>query len=383
LDSGSNDCLRASDLGGKFGSGPTLCRLGGDEFGVLLESVQDRTTAELVAQQMLNSLRPAFHLEGREVYASVSIGIALSNVDYQNPEEVLRDSDTAMYNAKLLGGSRMAVFDSEMRSRAIARLRIETDLHTAIKRNEFRLQYQPIISLESFQTIGFEALLRWMHPTLGTIPPTEFVGIAEEVGLMSEIGRWVIFEACREARRWVSRESNLAPYVSVNVSAKHLVCGTLVSEIDRALESFALRAQQLRIEVTETALIADLDAAKEVVLQLKERGILVSIDDFGTGYAGLQYLRRLPVSTLKIDRSFVALMKDGTENFPQAIVTLAHELGLDVVAEGIETDEDAKKLKSMTCESGQGFYFAKPPDPDQITEHLRTPAGRPGIIDAK
>lgn len=366
-------CLRAADVVEKSGADPTLSRFGGDEFGVLLDNVGDRKSAEFVAQRMLDALRPPFRLQGREVYASVSIGIALSSGDYQNPEEILRDSDTAMYNAKLLGGSRMAVFDSEMRSRAIARLKIETALHTAIQHNEFRLQYQPIISLDTFQTIGFEALLRWKNPVMGMVPPAEFISIAEEAGLMCEIGRWVLTEACREASRWARLKDGSAPFVSVNVSAKHLVSGSLVTEVECALQRFALTPSQLRIEVTETALIGDLDAAKEVVLQLKERGVRVSIDDFGTGYAGLQYLRKLPVSTLKIDRSFVALMKDGTENFPQAIVTLAHELGLDVVAEGIETAEDAYRLKSIMCESGQGFYFARPLDPDQIDTHMRSP----------
>jgi diguanylate cyclase (GGDEF)-like protein/PAS domain S-box-containing protein len=370
-------CLRATDLLSRPASGPTLSRLGGDEFGVLLESVGDRSDAERVAERILDVLRPSFPIEGRNVYTSVSIGIALSNEDYQSPEEVLRDSDTAMYKAKLLGGSRMAVFDSEMRNRAMARLRIETALHGAIEGNEFRLQYQPIISLDSFRTIGFEALLRWNHPEMGLVPPVEFVAIAEEVGLMSAIGRWVLEQACRDASQWAAQEGFDVPFVSVNVSAQHLLCGSLVAEVDRVLAQFAFPPSQLRIEVTETALITDIQNAQEVVLQLKEHGILVSIDDFGTGYAGLQYLRKLPVSTLKIDSSFVALIGDGSDNFPQAIVTLAHELGLDVVAEGIETAEDASRLKAMMCESGQGFYFAKPLDPDEITAYMCTPATSP------
>lgn len=373
-------CLRATDLTARPGSDPTLSRLGGDEFGILLESIGDRSDAELVAERLLDVLRPPFQLEGRKVYTSVSIGIALSREDYQRPDEVLRDSDTAMYKAKLLGGSGMAVFDSEMRNRAMARLRIETALHGAIEGNEFRLQYQPIISLDSFRTAGFEALLRWDHPVMGLVPPAEFVSIAEEVGLMSAIGNWVLVEACRDASQWVAQQGLAVPFVSVNVSAKHLLCGSLVAEVDRALARFALPPAQLRIEVTETALIEDLHTAKEVVLQLKERGVLVSIDDFGTGYAGLQYLRKLPVSTLKFDSSFVALMKDGVDNFPQAIVTLAHELGLDVVAEGIETAEDAHRLKSMMCESGQGFYFARPLDSEDVAAYIRTPANKPEIV---
>jgi EAL domain-containing protein (putative c-di-GMP-specific phosphodiesterase class I) len=285
-----------------------------------------------------------------------------------------------MYKAKLLGGSRVAVFDSDMRNRAMARLRIETDLHRAIEGNEFRLQYQPIISLRSFRTVGFEALLRWDHPALGTVLPEEFIAIAEEVGLMATIGEWVLQQACRDACTWIAPEGLPAPFVSVNVSAKHLLCGSLVSEVDQVLAGFALPPERLRIEVTETALIEDLQTAKEIVLQLKKRGVLVSIDDFGTGYAGLQYLRKLPVSTLKIASSFVALMGDGGDNFPQAIVTLAHDLGLDVVAEGIETAEDANRLRSMMCESGQGFFFAKPLDPEQITDYICGPANKPEIV---
>ena len=274
----------------------------------------------------------------------------------------------------------MAVFDSEMRNRAMARLKIETALHGAMDGNEFRLQYQPIISLDSLRTTGFEALLRWNHPEMGLVPPAEFVAIAEEVGLMSAIGHWVLEQACRDASKWAAQEGFDVPFVSVNVSAQHLLCGSLVAEVDHALATFALLPSQLRIEVTETALIADLQTAKQVVLQLKERGVLVSIDDFGTGYAGLQYLRKLPVSTLKIDSSFVALISEGSDNFPQAIVTLAHELGLDVVAEGIETAEDAHRLKSMMCESGQGFYFAKPLDAEAAAAFILSSARKPETV---
>jgi diguanylate cyclase (GGDEF)-like protein/PAS domain S-box-containing protein len=368
-------CLRPTFA--RPGSDLTLSRLGGDEFGVLLEGVSCLSDAEVVAERILKALRPRFQLEGRNVYTSVSIGIALNNEGYKSPEEVVRDADTAMYQAKLLGGSRAAVFDSEMRNRAMARLRIETDLRGAIEGNEFRLQYQPIISLDSFRIVGFEALLRWEHPVMGIVGPKEFVSIAEEVDLMPTIGRWVLEEACRAASQWDRQQTIAPPFVSVNVSAAHLLCGSLVAEVDRILERFALSPAQLRLEVTETALIGDLQIAEEVILQLKERGVLVSIDDFGTGYAGLQYLRKLPVSTLKIDSSFVALMNDEADNFPQAIVTLAHGLGLDVVAEGVETAEDVRRLKSMMCESGQGSYFAKPLDPEEIAAYMRTPANKP------
>lgn len=372
------NCLCSTAAKARAVPDPTLSRLGGDEFGVLLEAVSCRSDAELVAERILNALRLPLQLEGRNVYyATVSIGIALGNEIYTSPDEVVRDADTAMYHAKLQGGSRVAVFDSEMRNRALARLRIESDLREAIERNEFRLQYQPVISLESLRIVGFEALLRWNHPVMGMVPPNEFVTIAEEVNLMSIIGAWVLEEACRDASRWSAQEAAAPPFVSVNVSAKHLLCGSLVAEVDRALAKFALLPEQLRIEVTETALIGDLDVAEEVVLQLKERGVLVSIDDFGTGYAGLQYLRKLPVSTLKIDPSFVALMNDGEENFPQAIVTLAHGLGLNVVAEGIESEEDLQRLQSMMCELGQGLYFAQPLDPEKIAAYLRSPANHP------
>jgi diguanylate cyclase (GGDEF)-like protein/PAS domain S-box-containing protein len=371
------NCLYSTDPMMRVGSDPTLSRLGGDEFGVLLEAVGCRSDAELVAERILNSLRLPLQLEGRNVYATVSVGIALGNEVYTSPDEIVRDADTAMYHAKLHGGSRVAVFDSEMRNRAMARLRIETDLRGAIAGNQFRLQYQPIISLESLRIVGFEALLRWNHPVMGMVPPNEFVSIAEEVNLMSIIGAWVLEEACRDASRWVAPEGGAAPFVSVNVSAKHLLCGSLVVEVDHVLAKFALSPEQLRIEVTETALIGDLEVAEEVVLQLKERGVLVSIDDFGTGYAGLQYLRKLPVSTLKIDSSFVALMSDGEKNFPQAIVTLAHGLGLNVVAEGIESAEDVQRLQSMMCELGQGFYFAQPIDPEKIAAYLRAPTNKP------
>jgi diguanylate cyclase (GGDEF)-like protein/PAS domain S-box-containing protein len=372
-------CLRSTDPITRPGTDPTLSRLGGDEFGVLLEAVGCLSDAEIVAERILNALRPPFQLEGRNVYTSVSIGIALNNEDYKSPDEVVRDADTAMYHAKLLGGSRAAAFDSEMRCRAMARLRIETDLRGAIDGNEFRLQYQPIILLDSFRIVGFEALLRWKHPVMGMVAPKEFVSVAEEVDLMPTIGRWVLEEACRAASQWAMQQEIAPPFVSVNVSAAHLLCGSLVADVDRVLERFALSPAQLRLEVTETALIGDLQIAEEVILQLKERGVLVSIDDFGTGYAGLQYLRKLPVSTLKIDSSFVALMNDEADNFPQAIVTLAHGLGLDVVAEGIETAEDVHRLKSMMCESGQGFYFAKPLDPEEIAAYMRTAANQPEI----
>jgi diguanylate cyclase (GGDEF)-like protein/PAS domain S-box-containing protein len=374
-------CLQTAAPGTRPGSEPTLSRFGGDEFGVLLEAVGGRSDAESVAEQILAALRLPFQLNGRNVYASVSIGIALDNHVYKNSDEVVRDADTAMYQAKLHGGSRVAVFDSEMRSRALARLRIESDLRGALEGNEFRLQYQPIVSLESFRVLGFEALLRWNHPVMGEISPQEFISIAEELNLMSIIGGWVLEEACRHASQWAAQGETAPPFVSVNVSAKHLLSGSLVSEVERVLAKYALPAEQLRIEVTETALIGDLEIAQEVVFQLKDRGVLVSIDDFGTGYAGLQYLRKLPVSTLKIDSSFVALMSEGKDKFPQAIVTLAHGLGLDVVAEGIERAEDVQRLQAMLCESGQGFYFAKPLDPENIAAHMANPAVKSGDSD--
>src|SRR5467141_1775994 len=356
-------CLRSTDTVARLGETFTVARLGGDEFTVLLDDIKDPSDAKRAADRMMKALASPFILGGKEVFTSVSIGIALSNSAYEQPEEILRDADTAMYRAKSLGKARYEVFDADMRASVMARLQLETDLHRALERGELRNFYQPIVALASGEIAGFEALLRWQHPTRGLLGPIEFIPVAEETGLIRELGWWNLREACRQISEW---RATLAAHahltISVNLSAKQFLQPNLAEDIRKLLIELALPPEALKLEITESTVMADPSAAVEMLQQIKSLGIHLAIDDFGTGYSSLSYLHRFPLDTLKIDRSFISGMGDDGEGMEIArtILPMANNLRLDVVAEGVETIQQVALLKKLHCKYGQGYYFSRP-----------------------
>jgi diguanylate cyclase (GGDEF)-like protein/PAS domain S-box-containing protein len=356
-------CLRSTDTVARLQETFTVARLGGDEFTVLLDSIKDPNDAKIAAERMMKALVSPFILGGKEVFTSVSIGIALSNSAYEQPEEILRDADTAMYRAKSLGKSRYEVFDADMRASVMARLQLETDLRRALERGEFRNFYQPIVALVSGEIAGFEALLRWQHPTRGLLTPNEFIPVAEETGLIRDLGWWNLREACRQISEWrASASAHRHLTISVNLSAKQFLQPKLVEDIGKLMRELALPPEALKLEITESTVMADPTAAVEMLQHIKSLGIRLAIDDFGTGYSSLSYLHRFPLDTLKIDRSFISNMGNDGEGMEIArtILPMANNLQLDVVAEGVETIQQVAVLKKLHCKYGQGYYFSRP-----------------------
>ena len=356
-------CLRSTDTVARLGETFTVARLGGDEFTVLLDDIKDPSDAKRAAERMMKALAAPFILGGKEIFTSVSIGIALSNSAYEQPDEILRDADTAMYRAKSLGKARYEVFDADMRASVMARLQLETDLRRALERGEFRNFYQPIVALVSGEIAGFEALLRWQHPTRGLLGPTEFIPVAEETGLIRELGWWNLREACRQVSEWRAASNDHRHLtISVNLSAKQFLQPNLVEDIRKLLSELNLPAEALKLEITESTVMGDPTGAVAMLQQIKSLGIRLAIDDFGTGYSSLSYLHRFPLDTLKIDRSFISGMGDDGEGMEIArtILPMANNLRLDVVAEGVETVQQVLLLKKLQCKYGQGYYFSRP-----------------------
>src|SRR5882762_5500161 len=356
-------CLRSTDTVARIGETFTVARLGGDEFTVLLDHIKDPSDAKRAADRMMKALALPFILGGKEVFTSVSIGIALSNSDYEQAEDILRDADTAMYRAKSLGKARYEIFDADMRASVMARLQVEMDLRRALEREEFQNFYQPIVSLAGGEIVGFEALLRWNHPTRGQLAPEEFISVAEETGLIRELGWWNLREACRQMSEWRARGCNYSHLtISVNLSPKQFLQPNLVEDIRNLMHELRMPPGILKLEITESTMMGDPTASVEMLRQIKSLGIGLAIDDFGTGYSSLSYLHHFPLDTLKIDRSFISHMderEDGTE-IARTILPMASNLHLDVVAEGVETFEQLALLKKLECKYGQGFYFSKP-----------------------
>ena len=343
-----DSCLRHPEAIPVLNESYTIARLGGDEFTVLLDHLERPADATLIAERLLKELSSPFHVGGKEVFVSVSTGIALSSPRYDVPEDMLRDADTAMSRAKSRGKACFEVFDSKMRARVMARLQIETDLRRALERQEFQNFYQPIVCLSSGSIAGFEALLRWNHPTRGLLQPSEFIPIAEETGLIRELGWWNLREACRQASIWNKRHNaKPALMMSVNLSAKQFLQPNLVAHIGALLKEVGLAPQLLKLEITESTVMADPRAAVEMLLQIRALGIWLAIDDFGTGYSSLSYLHSFPLDTLKIDRSFTMAMRQEGDSMTivRTIMPMANNLGLDVVAEGVETVEHLELLK--------------------------------------
>jgi diguanylate cyclase (GGDEF)-like protein len=347
-------CLRPMD---------TVARLGGDEFAILLDGLEHFNDAIHVADRVQQELAQPFTLRGQEVYTTASIGIALSTTGYDDPDSILRDADIAMYRAKDNGKARYELFDTIMHTRAVALLKLENDLRRAIERQEFRIFYQPIVSLDTDQIAGFEALVRWEHPDRGMVSPDEFIPISEETGLIMDIGLWVLQESCMQVRQWQTLFQRPLT-LSVNLSGKQFVQTNLIEQIKQALQATDFDPRMLRLEITESVVMENAEAAASMLLQLRDLGVNLSIDDFGTGYSSLSYLHRFPVSTLKIDRSFIGRMGEGNENaeIVRTIMTLASNLGMEVVAEGVENEEQLAQLRALKCEYGQGYLFSMPVD---------------------
>ncbi len=346
--------------------GDTVARLGGDEFAILLNDFNDVPQATRVAQRVNRELAKPFNLRGHEVFVTMSLGIALgSSSDYERPEDVLRDADTAMYRAKAAGKDRHALFDRNMHDRAVALLQIENDLRRAIEREEFEIHYQPIVSLASGELDAFEALLRWNHPIRGLLQPETFISIAEDTGLIVPIGWWVLREACRQLAEWQALyPTGRAVPVSVNLSGKQFMQVDLIKRLKRILRETQVEMGSLRLEMTESTIMDHGDAALAKLSQLRDLGVKLYIDDFGTGYSSLSYLHRLPMDALKIDRSFISYTGDGggRSEIVHTIVTLARTLGMGVAAEGLETAEQVSRLRGLSCQYGQGYFFSKPID---------------------
>jgi diguanylate cyclase (GGDEF)-like protein/PAS domain S-box-containing protein len=379
-------CLRATDTLARLRDTYTVARLGGDEFTVLLDDLKDPNDAKIAADRLMKALKPPFLLAGKEVYTSVSIGIAQSNPVYEGPDEMLRDADTAMYHAKSLGKGRYEVFDAKMRANVMARLQLETDLRHALERGEFRNFYQPIVNLASGEIAGFEALLRWQHPTRGLLGPIEFIGVVEETGLIREVGWWNLSEACRQISEWrAAAPANRDLIISVNLSAKQFLQPNLVADIANLLREINLPPEALKLEITESTVMKDPAGAVEMLQEIKSLGVRLAIDDFGTGYSSLSYLHRFPLDTLKIDRSFISSMDDDGDGMEIArtILPMAKNLRLDVVAEGVETIEQFELLKKFNCAYGQGYYFSRPLSAEGTTALLNGDLAWQGFVQSK
>lgn len=358
---------RMSSRGEPAAEPNTLARFGGDEFVILLDDIREPIDAVRVAERIQAMAAEPLQLGAEEVFASPSIGVAVSSGEHRSADELLRDADLAMYRAKASGGGCYAVFDAAMHHAAVERLRLETELRRAVERREFRIWYQPIVCLMSRQVAGFEALVRWQHPERGLLPPAVFLPVAEEIGLIAQIDEWMLTEACRQGCAW--QRDGSGPTISVNLSAKSLGSPDLAGRIAAVLATTGLPAAALRLEVTESVAIADAAGVRQVLQELRALGVRVSLDDFGTGYCSLSYLQQFPVDTLKIDRSFVARIAAGDPGegeIVRLIVSLARALGIEVVAEGTETRAQVEYLASLGCGFAQGFYFSRPLEASQI-----------------
>jgi diguanylate cyclase (GGDEF)-like protein len=353
-------CVRAGD---------TVARFGGDEFAILVDDVHNLADVERLTQHMEEKLAAPLQVESHELFVSVSIGIAFGTPDYEKPEEVLRDADAAMYRAKSLGRARYEVFNETLHREAMDRLRLETDLRRAVQEESFGVQYQPIVALADGRLIGFEALVRWRHPAWGVVAPDQFIQVAEETGLILPIGRWVLSEACEKLRHWQQEHPSEPPLaISVNLSRRQLLQVDLLEQIRLILARTGLPAESLSLEITESAILENPEAAVELLNTLKGLHVGLCVDDFGTGYSSLSSLQQFPVNVLKIDRTFIQGMgpEGERDEIVRAVVSLAHSLRMQVVAEGVETEGQLERLRAMRCDFGQGFLLCHALDAEGI-----------------
>lgn len=363
------ECARTSD---------TVARLGGDEFVILLDNIASSQDLIRFAERILFKFKDPIPLDDHVVYAQPSMGITLSSSGYQNSEDMLRDADMAMYRAKERGRGRWEIFDSAIRKDIMQRLQLETDLKTALDKGQLFLQYQPIVSLENGMIVGFEALMRWLHPVYGLIPPVCFIPIAEDCGAILPMGEWAIYIACQQVQTWNARnQSNLTLSMSVNLSVKQFSQVSLIRQIENILKETGLNPENFGIELTETAIFGDAEPIARICRELKTCKVKISLDDFGVGFSSLSHLRLFPIDFLKIDRAFTDKIDQNEMDYKivESIVSLAHALGIRVVAEGVETQKQLSLLQQMHCDAGQGFLFAKPLNVDDV-ERLLT-QGRP------
>ncbi|MDD2696036.1 MAG: EAL domain-containing protein, partial [Anaerolineales bacterium] len=345
-------CLRTSD---------TIARFGGDEFVILLEDLESNDDATQVAERILIEMTEPFTLAGHQMVITTSIGVVFSTQGYKKPEEMLRDADIAMYRAKEQGRRQYVVFNSAMRAYVTANLELESDLRYALDHQELEVHYQPIYSVKSVRMIGFEALVRWRHPKRGLVRPAEFIPFAEETGLIIPIGRWVLQEACRQMHAWHVAFPTQPPLtVSVNLSNKQFSQTDFFTEVRQALDETGLDPHALRLEITESVIMDNPELAIDILNRLQSLGVEVHIDDFGTGYSSLLYLHMLPINAIKIDRSFISGsgMQDNGPEIIQTIIKLAHELKVEAIAEGVETQEQFERLRNLDCEYAQGYLLS-------------------------
>ena len=359
-----NECIRLGD---------TIARLGGDEFTILAEDLSTPIAAEELAQRIVKRFEAPFQINGREVFSSVSVGVLISNEDHKRAEDMLRDADLAMYRAKSEGRARYETFATGMRERAITIMELDTALRRAMERHEFELFYQPITTLKTGALSGFEALIRWRSPERGLISPFDFIPLAEETGLIVQMGDFVIEEACRQKRRWLDLYGDQKPeWISINVSARQLVGHDIVPVLQNALAENRLDGSQIKVEITESLVMENPAIAESLFQRLKEMNVPLCIDDFGTGYSSLGALHQFPIDVLKIDKSFVQSSSPGGNDreMIRTIAGLAHNLGLSVVAEGIETEAQLAEVSSIGCEFGQGYLFSKPLEADLASQFI-------------
>jgi diguanylate cyclase (GGDEF)-like protein len=367
-------CIRRTDCASR-NTDNTAARLGGDEFVVLLEGLKQEGDAQFVAQRLLEQIAEPLVIEGHELRPSVSIGIVQGSRDYDAPSDVLRDADTALYRAKQVGKACFAVFDEDMRRQALARLRVESDLRQSIERDELFLQYQPIVELVDGAIVGFEALVRWQHPKHGVIPPLDFVPMAEETGLILPLGDWVLRHACAQVASWRQDAERPEFFVNVNISSKQLKTVDFVENVRNVLAEHGLDRTDLNLELTESILMQFFGHGAVVLEQLEEERLKLHVDDFGTGFSSLAYLNRLPISALKLDRSFIKNLgvSSASQATVRAVIQMAHARGLKMIAEGVETPEQLATLQELGCDFGQGFYFSRPVDAELVLPMLERP----------
>ncbi len=359
-------CRRGSD---------TVARTGGDEIGILLDDIRSVGDATAFAERLHQALKAPVVVEGHDLFTSGSVGIVLSSPSYNSAEDMLRDADIAMHRAKGMGRGRYALFDTTMYIRTVEILELETELRRAVEQSGFHLHYQPIVSLLTGRLAGFEALIRWTHPTRGLVEPSEFIPLAEETGLVVPMGRWVLESACKQLKSWLVRfPQNRSLWVSVNVSGIQLLQPELIMQIDLALRESGLAGRNLKLELTESVIMENAQYAYDMMVQLRAQDIRLCIDDFGTGYSSMSYLRRYPVDALKIDKSFVSRMEEDEESreIVRSVLQMGKSLKMEVIAEGVETAGQRDVLKRLGCELGQGFFFHRPMEA-QAVESLLAP----------
>jgi diguanylate cyclase (GGDEF)-like protein/PAS domain S-box-containing protein len=373
-----NQQVRNSDCVGRLdGDDPDveIARVGGDEFSLMLPRIVHPTDAGPVAQRILETLREPIDVDGQSLTLTASIGISIYPIDGVTTETLIANADRAMSHAKSQGGNSFQYYSESLNATSTRRLVLESKLRNAVEQNRLHLVYQPKVDLHSGRVIGMEALLRWVEPDLGFVPPDEFIPLAEEIGCISKIGRWVLLDACRQNKEWQDRGLNSVP-VSVNVSSRQFSDTDLLEVVTEVLQETGLEPQWLELEITESAMLEDEVTTTQTLKLIRERGIRVSLDDFGTGFSSLSYLRRLSLDTLKIDRSFVMDLPDDDDakGIFEAIIVMAHVLGLVVIAEGVETEEQRDFLHSIDCDEIQGYLISKPVPPDEFAHFLEPDA---------